>query len=197
MRLGLVCFWLTAASRCLGLGSGDYLVKVWSSDDGLLSSSVTTVAQTPDGYLWAGTYNGLSRFDGNRFVTFGPDVTPELQRARIRRLYLDAAGNLWINTYDGSLTTYRDGEFSLEWLGSGSADATVTLISARSNGPVFMLHTGELIRRRAGGKGTNAWDVLSPPCASSGQLAVEDGAGDIWGRSRDHKLWRLRRSLRP
>lgn len=191
VRLGIICFWLLAAGRCAGLGSGDYLVKVWSSDDGLLSSSVTAVAQTPDGYLWAGTYNGLSRFDGNRFVTFGPDVTPELQRARIRRLYRDAEGNLWINTYDGSLTTYRDGEFSLEWLGGGSADATVSMVSARSNGPVFMLHTGQLIRRRAGAKGTNAWDVLRPPGASSGQLAVEDGQGVIWGRGRDQKLWRL------
>lgn len=186
-----VAFLLTASHWCGGLGSGDYLVKVWSSDDGLLSSSVTAVAQTPDGYLWVGTYNGLSRFDGNRFVTFGPDVTPELQRARIRRLYLDAGGLLWINTYDGSLTTYRNGEFSLEWLGNGSADATVTLVAAQSNGPVFMLHSGELIRRRPGSRGTNGWDVLRPPGASSGQLVIEAGAGIFWGRSRDHKLWRL------
>ena len=191
VRLGFFCLWLAAALRCAGLGSGDYLVKVWSSDDGLLSSSVTAVAQTPDGYLWVGTYNGLARFDGNRFVNFGPDLTPELQRARIRRLYLDGEGKLWINTYDGSLTTYRNGEFSLEWLGSGSSDATVTMVSSRSNRPVFLLHTGELIRRQAAAVGTNGWEMLRAPAAASGVMCAEDSQGSIWYRGRDQKVWRL------
>ena len=54
--------------------TGDYLIDVWSSEDGLRSSSVTAIAQTPDGYLWAGTYNGLARFDGVRFVRFDPEA---------------------------------------------------------------------------------------------------------------------------
>lgn len=191
LRLGSLFLWLAMAGRAAALGSGDYLIKVWSSEDGLPSSSVTAVAQTPDGYLWAGTYNGLARFDGVQFVRFDPDNTPALMRARIRRLALDVEGRLWINTYDGSLTAYRDGEFSLEWLGDGSADATVTLVSSRTNELVFQLHTGDLIRRRAAGQGTNAWDVLRHPGASSGELCVADGQGRIWCRGRDQMLWRL------
>src|SRR5258706_8403293 len=76
--------------------SGDYLIDVWTTEKGLKNSSVTSIAQTPDGYLWVGTYNGLARFDGARFVMFDPENTPELLHARIRKLFLDAQGTLWI-----------------------------------------------------------------------------------------------------
>jgi ligand-binding sensor domain-containing protein len=75
---------------------------------------VTAIAQTPDGYLWAGTCNGVARFDGVRFVTFDPANTPALGHARVRKLFVDRRGTLWINTYDGSLTTLREGRFTPE-----------------------------------------------------------------------------------
>src|SRR5262249_55546607 len=68
----------------------DYLVDTWGIDDGLPGSSVAAIAQTPDGYLWVGTYDGLARFDGVRFVTFDPANTPALGHVRIQGLYLDA-----------------------------------------------------------------------------------------------------------
>src|SRR5689334_2013347 len=80
------------ALRSASPGTGDYLIDVWSADNGLRSSSVTAIAQTPDGYLWIGTYNGLARFDGVTFVTFDPANTPALQRARVRRLNVDSNG---------------------------------------------------------------------------------------------------------
>jgi ligand-binding sensor domain-containing protein/signal transduction histidine kinase len=184
--------------RGVSLGSsGDYLIDVWrgGGDSGLPNSSVTTIAQTPDGYLWAGTYNGLVRFDGVRFEKKDPDNTPELKRARVRKLYLDETGTLWINTYDGSLTSLRDGKFALEWVGDGSFDSTAMMISGRSNRLVFLLHTGELIVRKAqvsGDEGTNTWERLRPPGMSTGTACVEDEAGVLWGRGRDQRLWRYK-----
>jgi len=196
--------------------SGDYLIDIWRGESGLPSSSVTAIAQTPDGYLWIGTYNGLARFDGVRFVKFDPDNTPQLKRARVRKLYLDQAGTLWINTYDGSLTSYRDGNFRLEWMGDGSFDSITVMVSGRSNAITFLLHTGEIIKRevgravpsaasgqtasrRAGDSapylsetGTNSWQLLRPPGLSSGSLCAEDASGALWGRGRDQKLWRYR-----
>jgi hypothetical protein len=46
--------------------ASDYIVRNWSTDDGLPQNSVTAIAQTRDGYLWLGTFNGLVRFDGVR-----------------------------------------------------------------------------------------------------------------------------------
>src|ERR1700683_1757072 len=89
----------------------DPLVDVWDTEDSLPNSTVTAVTQTPDGYLWVGTYDGLARFDGVRFVTFDPVNTPELRNARVQGLFVDSTGTLWINTYRGALTSYRDGVF--------------------------------------------------------------------------------------
>jgi ligand-binding sensor domain-containing protein/signal transduction histidine kinase len=184
-------FWMSLGGFCVALGAGDYLIDVWpggNGEKGVPNSSVTAIAQTPDGYLWAGTYNGLARFDGVRFVHFDPGNTPELKRSRIRRLYVDSSGTLWINTYDGSLTSYRNGQFHLEWTGDGSPDAAVSLVSSSSNRPIFLLHTGEIIRRS---NATTDWERLQPPGASSGELCAEDQTGVLWCRGRDQNLWRF------
>jgi signal transduction histidine kinase/ligand-binding sensor domain-containing protein len=172
-------------------GSGDYLIDVTTREKGLPNSSVTAIAQTPDGYLWVGTYDGLARFDGERFVSFYPHTTPELKNARIRRLNTTPDGRLWISGHDGSIASYYDEQFTLEWAGEGVADSAPTLISTRSNRPVFMLRTGEFIRWQPGA-GTNRWELLRSPGASTGQYAVEDGAGEIWSCGRDQKIYRLR-----
>lgn len=42
----------------------------YTSSDGLGSSTVFHMIQDKEGYLWFGTLNGLSRFDGTRFITY-------------------------------------------------------------------------------------------------------------------------------
>src|SRR5215471_13061796 len=98
-------------SHAASTGTGDYLIDVWTSENGLPNSSVTAIGQTLDGYLWVGTYNGLARFDGVRFKNFDPASTPELKNPRIFGLFTDPRGTLWISTFDGSVTSYRDGAF--------------------------------------------------------------------------------------
>ena len=41
-----------------------------SVEDGLAQETVLAMAQDRDGFMWFGTQNGLSRFDGYRFVNF-------------------------------------------------------------------------------------------------------------------------------
>lgn len=47
-----------------GLGR-DFLVSVWQADKGLPANLIQALAQTPDGFLWLGTHQGLVRFDGH------------------------------------------------------------------------------------------------------------------------------------
>ncbi|HKX30406.1 MAG TPA: two-component regulator propeller domain-containing protein, partial [Blastocatellia bacterium] len=58
----------------------------WDSAQGLPNSSVQTIAQTRDGYLWLGTQEGLVRFDGVRFVAFDQGNTPEIKNKYIQSL---------------------------------------------------------------------------------------------------------------
>ena len=172
-----------AALRACGSGfSGEYLTDVWTADDGLPDSSVTAVAQTPDGYLWIGTYNGLARFDGMRFVTFDPANTPALAHARVRTLSVDDQGTLWINTFDGSMTSLRQGTFAREWTGAEGLDPDVTLVSSQSNRVTFLLHRGLLRRRPQSDPAGIGWEDLIPTNRSVGTLCVGDGGGTIWYR---------------
>jgi hypothetical protein len=47
-------------------------VRHYSVNDGLANNVVRCVFQDSKGYLWFGTFDGLSRFDGYRFTNYGP-----------------------------------------------------------------------------------------------------------------------------
>jgi len=78
-----------------------------SVEDGLAQESVLAMAQDSDGFMWFGTQNGLSRFDGYRFVNFRNAVgdPATLPSNWIRVLHVDPHGRLWIGT-DGGLARY-------------------------------------------------------------------------------------------
>ncbi len=90
----------------------EFVIQNWDTEEGLPVSSVTSVAKTPDGYLWIGTPNGLVRYDGCRFRTFYPGNTPALSDAYITALLTDRTGALWVGTKNGSLITVIRGIFS-------------------------------------------------------------------------------------
>ena len=79
-----------------------YLIDAWGTDQGLPEDSATAMVQTPDGYLWFGTFNGLVRFDGVKFTVFDRSNTPELPSPGIVNLHLDRSGRLWVSTLMGT-----------------------------------------------------------------------------------------------
>ena len=171
----------------------DYLVNVWTSENGLPDSSVTAVAQTPDGYLWVGTYNGVARFDGVRFVTFDPANTPELGHARVRKLFVDARGTLWICTFDGSLTTYRDGKFSLEQRSGRFSQGELSLVASSASEVVFFTGRGDLFRKTLSAPAGEGWSNVPAPGRGLGlgALCCADSKGGFWYRDAERHLWRL------
>lgn len=189
-RLALILFFAGAFATGAG-AAGDYLVDVWTSENGLPDSSVTALAQTPDGYLWVGTYNGVARFDGVRFVTFDPANTPALTHARVRRLSVDNRGVLWISAYDGSLTKFENGAFTLEHRYTRAAEGDVTFVASSSNQVVFLTSRGELLRKPLTAPAGEGWEELPPPARGIGALCCEDGNGTLWYRDGDRHLWRL------
>src|SRR6516165_7683168 len=65
------------------VSSGDFAVETWQNDNGLPQNSVTDVFQSKNGYIYAGTYNGIARFDGVRFVIYDSASPPALKNSRI------------------------------------------------------------------------------------------------------------------
>ena len=89
----------------------DYTVTTWRVDDGLPQSTITSITQTPDGYLWLGTFGGLVRFDGVRFTVFDSANTPELKSGRIVKIRTDHLGELWVLSEYGDTARYSNGRF--------------------------------------------------------------------------------------
>src|SRR5215471_17985774 len=54
------------------LDISQYAHASWKIRDGFTKGRISTIAQTPDGYLWLGTEFGLYRFDGITSVPWQP-----------------------------------------------------------------------------------------------------------------------------
>src|SRR5579884_1099997 len=75
----------------------EYVKDSWTIENGLPQSSVTALAQTSEGYLWFGTHEGLVRFDGFHFVTFG--TAQDLPGKIVTGLAAGPDGSLWVATH--------------------------------------------------------------------------------------------------
>jgi signal transduction histidine kinase/ligand-binding sensor domain-containing protein len=80
--------------------------------DDFVSSRVTQIVQTADGYLWFGTEFGLVRFDGVRGVPWQPPPGQSLPSLFIRSLLVARDGSLWIGTQEG-LARWKDGRLTV------------------------------------------------------------------------------------
>jgi diguanylate cyclase (GGDEF)-like protein len=93
---------------------GQYSFDSWTTESGLPQNGLREITQTPDGYLWFTTFDGLVRFDGVKFTAFNKTNTDGgIINNRFTGLYSDTDGTLYATTMeDGILTIYRNGVFS-------------------------------------------------------------------------------------
>jgi len=73
--------------------------RLYTVNDGLPVSTIYHIRQDKFGYLWVGTPNGLSRFDGRQFVNF--DLADGLPSMRIGGVFQDSHDRFWVSTRNG------------------------------------------------------------------------------------------------
>lgn len=119
-----VALWLAVATASVAdeRSPGEYLVRNWTTADGVPHNTVRAVIAARDGYLWMGTANGLARFDGVRFDVFNLANTPGLVSDDIFGLYEDRRGDLWMRTRRG-LARRHEGRFEFLSLTNGGRAA--------------------------------------------------------------------------
>lgn len=110
-----------------------YEAESWTIQDGLPQGGVTSVVQTSDGFIWAGTSGGLVRFDGLKFETFDLSNHPELRSNRITALCETRDGTLWIGTQNMGLVCYSAGEFTVFDEANFSGASVLTLFEDSSD----------------------------------------------------------------
>ncbi|HWF45962.1 MAG TPA: two-component regulator propeller domain-containing protein, partial [Bryobacteraceae bacterium] len=129
-----------------------YVHDVWTTESGLPQSSVLAIAQTPDGYLWLGTEEGLLRFDGVRFVTFDKRNTPSLQSDEVDALLVDRRGDLWMGTRGGGLVLLSGGVFKTFTIRDGLSNDSVQGLYEDERGDLWMATDGGGLNRLSHGK---------------------------------------------
>lgn len=81
-----------------------YSREAWTTRDGLPHNQVNSIAQTPEGYLWFATWEGLVRYNGQDFRIFTPQTIPALQDHGIRYVSVGANGRLIVATSRGGIS---------------------------------------------------------------------------------------------
>lgn len=152
------------------------LRESWSRREGLPSNGVTALAQTPDGFLWIGTEEGLVRFDGRDFRVFDGKNTPALRTNFIQKLLAAADGSLWIGTMDGVLRLHQGRFQPVETEGNPGPQRVTDLAEAAP---------GRIVVATTDGLGVVENGRIKPLRTAAGErqeggrLAV-DGRGDLW-----------------
>jgi ligand-binding sensor domain-containing protein/signal transduction histidine kinase len=80
--------------------SQSYQYRNYTSSDGILGYSVKSLHQDSRGFLWVGTENGLSRFDGNVFTHYQPGEA--LSGTVVDAIEEDKNGFIWVGTERGA-----------------------------------------------------------------------------------------------
>lgn len=167
--------------------SPEYIVKNWSTADGLPHNTVRSVIESRDGYLWLGTAHGVARFDGLRFAIFDATNTRELVSDNIFSLYEDRQGTLWLRTRSG-LARYANGRFEVLAPTSGLRPVPFGGMMEDNEGTFWI--RGEETIGRLNGKSIEA--VSMPPDGPHRIISMRPAAaGGLW-LSASNGLWRFR-----
>jgi ligand-binding sensor domain-containing protein/signal transduction histidine kinase len=179
LLLGVLFYAIGAAvAGTTNQSDSPFIVNSWSNEEGLPQSSVISVIQTKDGYLWLGTLNGLVRFDGNRFVTFDESSTPGLGSDRIVYLFEDSHTNLWVGTDTAVVALVHGGTINDFTIGHGGHEGRLVSAAEDSTGAVWLYSADANLGRYENGK----MDVLNlhiNALAVARMIAVEK-SGPIW-----------------
>lgn len=89
----------------------DYVSRIWNSEDGIPGNSITDVLQDKNGYILFGTYGGVIRFDGVKFLTLNKSYNEKYNFFSARSIMEDSKGNLWVGSNDeGAFCVKDDGD---------------------------------------------------------------------------------------
>jgi ligand-binding sensor domain-containing protein/signal transduction histidine kinase len=185
---GRLCFFLITVHVSSVFAA--YQVDVWQTDEGLPQGTVTSIAQTGDGYLWLGTQNGLVRFDGVSFKVFNQNNVPAIKNDRIVQLYVDRQGWLWIGAEQGNLVCFENGQFtSYEMPGKGTAFNYARTFCDDAAGGLWTVSCEWQLSHLLDGR----FDVPSANWNLSGirpDAVASDEAGRVWvGTEKELALW--------
>ncbi|MEK9138160.1 MAG: two-component regulator propeller domain-containing protein, partial [Bacteroidota bacterium] len=110
----------------------------YTARDGLPSNTIRVIYQDTRGYLWIGTNNGLSRYDGAKFTNYS--TVDGLSNNWITAIAESPKepGTLWIGTIAGGVNRLRDRRFTVFRPGPDNTSNNIQSIDVDSSGTVWL-----------------------------------------------------------
>ncbi|WP_321334164.1 two-component regulator propeller domain-containing protein [uncultured Bacteroides sp.] len=150
MRKSLITLLFLAILAPKAFASIEIRSKQITIADGLANNSVRYFLQDSKGFMWLGTLNGLSRYDGSSFISFypSPDKTLSLQDGRVYDMEEDKKGFLWINFSSEQYSCYdlKKACF-VDYTGCGEFQQKYSKKIIAENGDVWLWHDGNGCRK--------------------------------------------------
>ncbi|MCP4151817.1 MAG: hypothetical protein GY757_29000, partial [bacterium] len=157
-----------------------YLIDKWTVKDGLPTDRIQCILQTPDNYLWIGTFNGLIRFDGVRMQKIDSGDDARTGDSYITKMHLDREGALWIGTYPG-LTRYKDNRFNYFSQADGLPKKPILSICEDANGILLVsLYNDNIYRHNAGKDTFERFDTKKNFAHKQVVEMIQDSKGILW-----------------
>lgn len=159
-----------------------------STINGLSQNTVRAIIEDKKGFIWAGTLDGLNRYDGYRIMSYKPVLgnANSLIDHRIKDVFQDRNGYLWIKTYKNEFSCYDpvSDSFTNYNLGLNGKNVSYTNYYESSNGDIWLWgNTDGCLRIARNNNGFTTTFFLADK-ASGGKnrcrFLFEDSKNTIW-----------------
>ena len=164
--------------------------RVWDRASDFPGGYVYSMTQTPDGYLWIGTGNGLVRYDGLSFEFIRKANSSDLSNGLVPGVLTDSSGQLWAADDFTHLFHYDAGLLRGPLPDNGRHDYAVSSVSKTFDG--WLLFVSELqgvVEYKHGERRV----LLDPRALPGAPTAVAQTAdGTIWIGTDEKGLFQFR-----
>ena len=174
------CWWITSnrsGSERMDEGLFQFQTNHFQPAPGaeILGPQIFALFEDHQGRLWAGTQNGLARWNGEDWKIY---TTPD--GLVVRAIAEDAEGNLWIGTESRGLDFFKAGKFiSYQKAEGGLPGNDISCLYLDRDGVLWVGTSGHGLARFYKGKWTR-YSTDNGLASNSIDYIIEDDAGCLW-----------------
>jgi signal transduction histidine kinase/ligand-binding sensor domain-containing protein len=165
--------------------AGEFANRAWETDDGLPHNGINAVLQTPEGFLWLATQNGLVRFDGIEFRKWRSPLLADAKASAVRAVIEEDARTLLIANDTSGLARWRDGAVTTHPMAAQLGGRRIVVLFREAEGVFWVLFSSREVWRCHGEKveifpsraGLEIYWPLSFARDGNGTVYIARGAG--------------------
>ncbi len=158
--------------------------ETFSLDQGLLDDKVFSLDKDSKGRIWIGMRNGLAYIENDRFHIVDEKEFPY---RKIRQVYEDPDGLIWISSYDDGMIQYDGNSFRQLTTEDGLADNTVLGSIRGDDGSLWMATYGGVTRYYEGE--TENFTIQEGLPNNAVMMVTKDRDGRIWASTFGGIAW--------